>query len=107
MKDLATALEIDRSQVNGQSVSDPLPAGVPLAGSPRTSLGRFTGDQAKLATEASARRGSPTTGRGGGICGRRTSCVILGQGVHFTEAFVHRIQRYSFASFEADLALKR
>jgi len=100
---LATALEIDRSQVNGNSVSEPLPAGVLAA--LQTSFGRFTGDQAKLAYEASARAARQLLDEAGGFAVANL-LRDLGQGVEFNEAFLHRIQR-PFESFEADLSTTR
>jgi tetratricopeptide (TPR) repeat protein len=100
---LAAALETELNQVNGAAGSEPLPSGALAA--LQTSFGRFTGEQATLAYEASARVARRLLDEAGGFA------VVnllrdLGQGVDFNEAFLHRIQR-SFESFEADLSTPR
>jgi hypothetical protein len=97
---LATALEKD---LNGNPASEPLPAGVLAA--LQTSFGRFTGDQAKLAYDVSARAARQLLDETGGFAVANL-LRDLGQGVDFKEAFLHRIQR-SFESFEADLSTPR
>ncbi len=99
---LATALEKDVAQ-DVNSSSEPLPPGVLAA--LQTSFGRFTGDQAKLAYDASARAARRLLDEAGGFAVANL-LRDLGQGVDFKEAFLHRIQR-SFESFEADLATLR
>jgi tetratricopeptide (TPR) repeat protein len=100
---LAEALETDLNQVNGAANSEPLPAGALAA--LQTSFGRFTGDQARLAYETSARAARQLLDEAGGFAVANL-LRDLGQGVDFNEAFLHRIQR-PFASFEADLSTPR
>ena len=100
---LAAALETDLNQVNGAANSEPLPAGALAA--LQTSFGRFTGEQAKLAYETSARAARQLLDEAGGFAVANL-LRDLGQGVDFNEAFLHRIQR-PFASFEADLSMPR
>jgi tetratricopeptide (TPR) repeat protein len=100
---LAAALETDLNQVNGAADSEPLPAGALAA--LQTSFGRFTGEQAKLAYEMSARAARQLLDEAGGFAVANL-LRDLGQGVDFNEAFLHRIQR-PFASFEADLSTPR
>jgi len=100
---LAAALETDLNQVNGAADSEPLPAGALAA--LQTSFGRFTGEQAKLAYETSARAARQLLDEAGGFAVANL-LRDLGQGVDFNEAFLHRIQR-PFASFEADLSTPR
>ena len=100
---LAAALETNLNQVNGAADSEPLPAGA-LA-TLQTSFGRFTGEQAKLAYETSARAARQLLDEAGGFAVANL-LRDLGQGVDFNEAFLHRIQR-PFASFEADLSTPR
>ena len=100
---LAAALETDLNQVNGAANSEPLPAGALAA--LQTSFGRFTGEQAKLAYEASARAARQLLDEAGGFAVANL-LRDLGQGVDFHEAFLHRIQR-PFESFEADLSTTR
>ena len=100
---LAAALETDLNQVNGAANSEPLPAGALAA--LQTSFGRFTGEQAKFAYEASARAARQLLDEAGGFA-IANLLRDLGQGVDFNQAFLHRIQR-SFESFEADLSTPR
>jgi tetratricopeptide (TPR) repeat protein len=100
---LAAALETDLNQVNGAADSEPLPAGALAA--LQTSFGRFTGEQAKLAYDMSARAARQLLDEAGGFAVANL-LRDLGQGVDFNEAFLHRIQR-PFASFEADLSTPR
>jgi tetratricopeptide (TPR) repeat protein len=99
---LATALEKD-SQIGGQSPSEPLPAGVMAA--LQTSFGRFTGEQAKLAYGVSARAARKLLDEAGGFA--VTNLLRdLGQGVNFSEAFLHRMP-WSLESFESTLSSPR
>ncbi len=100
---LAAALETDLNQVNGAVNSEPLPAGALAA--LQSSFGRFTGDQARLAYDASARAAHQLLDEAGGFAVANL-LRDLGQGVDFNQAFLHRIQR-PFASFEADLSTPR
>jgi len=101
---LAAALETDFNQVNGAANnSEPLPAGALAA--LQSSFGRFTGDQARLAYDASARAARQLLDEAGGFAVANL-LRDLGQGVDFNEAFLHRIQR-PFESFEADLSTPR
>jgi tetratricopeptide (TPR) repeat protein len=101
---LAAALETDLNQVNGAAAnSEPLPAGALAA--LQSSFGRFTGDQARLAYDASARAARQLLDEAGGFAVANL-LRDLGQHVDFNEAFLHRIQR-SFESFEADLSTPR
>jgi tetratricopeptide (TPR) repeat protein len=100
---LAAALETDLNQVNGAASSEPLPAGALAA--LQSSFGRFTGDQARLAYDVSARAARQLLDEAGGFAVANL-LRDLGQGVDFNEAFLHRIQR-PFASFEADLSTPR
>ena len=97
------ALETDLNQVNGAADSEPLPAGALAA--LQTSFGRFTGDQARLAYDASARAARQLLDEAGGFAVANL-LRDLGQGVDFNQAFLHRIQR-PFESFEADLSTTR
>ena len=97
---LAAALETDLDQVNGAANSEPLPAGALAA--LQTSFGRFTGDQARLAYETSARAARQLLDEAGGFAVANL-LRDLGQGVDFKQAFLHRIQR-PFESFDADLS---
>jgi tetratricopeptide (TPR) repeat protein len=99
---LATALEKD-SQIDGQPVSGPLPPGV--LGALQTSFGRFTGEQAKLAYDVSARVARQLLDEAGGFAVANL-LRDLGQGVKFDEAFVHRMP-WSFESFESTLSSPR
>jgi tetratricopeptide (TPR) repeat protein len=98
---LAVALETD--QVNGAPNRESLPAGI--LGALQTSFGRFTGEQAKLAYDASGRAAGQLLEEAGGFAVANL-LRDLGQGVDFNQAFLHRIQR-PFESFEADLATPR
>jgi tetratricopeptide (TPR) repeat protein len=100
---LAAALETDLNQLDGVANSEPLPAGA-LAGL-QTSFGRFTGDQARLAYDASARAARQLLDEAGGFAVANL-LRDLGQGVDFNQAFLHRIHR-PFESFEADLSAPR
>ena len=100
---LAAALETDLNQVNGAADSEPVPAGALAA--LQTSFGRFTGDQARLAYDVSARAARRLLDEAGGFA-LANLLRDLGQGVDFNEAFLHRIQR-TFESFEADLSMPR
>jgi tetratricopeptide (TPR) repeat protein len=100
---LAAALETDLDQVSGAAIREPLPAGALAA--LQTSFGRFTGEQAKLAYEASARAARQLLDEAGGFAVANL-LRDLGQGVDFNEAFLHRIQR-PFESFDADLSTPR
>jgi hypothetical protein len=100
---LAAALETDLNQVNGAADSEPLPAGALAA--LQSSFGRFTGDQARLAYDVSARAARQLLDEAGGFAVANL-LRDLGQGVDFNQAFLHRIQR-PFASFEADLSTPR
>jgi tetratricopeptide (TPR) repeat protein len=100
---LAAALETDSNQVDAAPNSEPLPAGALAA--LQTSFGRFTGEQAKLAYDASARAARQLLDEAGGFAVANL-LRDLGQGVDFNDAFLHRIQR-PFESFEADLSTPR
>jgi tetratricopeptide (TPR) repeat protein len=100
---LAAALETDSNQVDAAPNNTPLPAGALAA--LQTSFGRFTGEQATLAYEASARVARQLLNEAGGFAVANL-LRDLGQGVDFKEAFLHRIQR-PFESFEADLSTPR
>lgn len=100
---LATALEKDLSQIDGQSVSEPLPPGALAA--LQTSFGRFTGEQAKLAYDASARAARRLLDQAGGFAVANL-LRDLGHGVKFDEAFLHRMP-WSFESFESTLSSPR
>jgi len=95
---LATALEVDEGNV--PAVTARVPAGT-LA-SLRTSFGRFTGEQAKLAYDASARAVRQLLDEAGGFAVANL-LRDLGQGVDFNVAFLHWIHR-PFESFEAELS---
>jgi tetratricopeptide (TPR) repeat protein len=99
---LATALEKD-SQIDAQSRSQPLPRGVLAA--LQTSFGRFTGEQAKLAYDVSARASRQLLDEAGGFAVANL-LRDLGQGVKFDEAFLHRMP-WSFESFESTLSSPR
>jgi len=99
---LATALEKD-SQIEINPVSEPLPRGV-LAALQR-SFGRFTGDEAKVAYDVSARVARQLLDAAGGFAVANL-LRDLGQGVKFDEAFVHRMP-WSFESFESTLSSPR
>ena len=100
---LAAALETDLTQVDRAARAEPLPAGA--LGALQTSFGRFTGEQARFAYEASARAARQLLDSAGGFAVANL-LRDLGQGVDFNEAFLHRIQR-PFESFEADLSTPR
>ena len=98
---LATALEIDQSAA--PATSEPVPAGTLAA--LRTSFGRFTGEQAKVAYDASARAVRQLLDESGGFAVANL-LRDLGHGVDFNEAFLHWMHR-SFESFEAGLSAPR
>ena len=99
---LATALE-KGSQIDAQSINQPLPRGVLAA--LQTSFGRFTGEQAKLAYDVSARASRQLLDEAGGFAVANL-LRDLGQGVKFDEAFLHRMP-WSFESFESTLSSPR
>ncbi len=99
---LATVLEKD-SQIESQSISEPLPRGV--LGALRTSFGRFTGEQAKVAYDVSARVARQLLDEAGGFAVANL-LRDLGQGIEFDEAFRHRMP-WSFESFESTLSAPR
>ncbi len=99
---LATALEKDKP-IDGQCVSEPLPIGV--LGALQTSFGRFTGEQAKLAYDVSARVAQQLLDEAGGFAVANL-LRDLGQGVNFDQAFLHRMP-WSFESFESTFSSPR